>query len=296
MGLEDWLRITARRVNVRRKRLGMPDFLGIGATRAGTTWVARRLAAHPDISMHRKEIHFFDRKLGRTGFARNRVDRLRYAVRFLNLRGWPPRPGRLRGEFTPAYAVLPPATVARIAAWMPAVKLIFMLRDPFERAWSQARFGFPRWRGKPVTDAGRGELRSFLDSERVRSRSDYAACVRTWMRYFDGDQFFFGLYDDIRDRPAGLLRDLHVFLGVTPVMPSPQDLSEVANASSPAPMPEWVRAHLRKTYRFDYGWLEELSGRTLPWGEPSGEVAAPPDPAEAPAAQPTGTRGSTSRE
>ena len=39
------------------------DFLGIGAQRAGTTWVARMLEAHPDICLSEpKELHFFNEK------------------------------------------------------------------------------------------------------------------------------------------------------------------------------------------------------------------------------------------
>jgi hypothetical protein len=40
-----------------------PDFIGIGAQKAGTTWLARNLQAHPEIHMPRKEVHYFDRKI-----------------------------------------------------------------------------------------------------------------------------------------------------------------------------------------------------------------------------------------
>jgi hypothetical protein len=44
------------------KRLTLPDFLGIGAPRAGTTWLDRNLRAHPDLYLpDRKELHYFDR-------------------------------------------------------------------------------------------------------------------------------------------------------------------------------------------------------------------------------------------
>ena len=40
-----------------------PDFIGIGAQKAGTTWLHRNLQAHPQIYMPRKEVHYFDRKI-----------------------------------------------------------------------------------------------------------------------------------------------------------------------------------------------------------------------------------------
>ncbi|MYK01414.1 MAG: hypothetical protein F4037_05610, partial [Gemmatimonadales bacterium] len=79
-----------RPVHKRALSRWMPRFLGIGATRAGTSWVAARLSEHPQIRMDRKEIHFFDRKLGPpapSGSARDGIDRLRYLARFLRARG-----------------------------------------------------------------------------------------------------------------------------------------------------------------------------------------------------------------
>ena len=41
-----------------------PDFLGIGAQKAGTTWLGRNLQAHPEVWMPRvKEVHYFDEKI-----------------------------------------------------------------------------------------------------------------------------------------------------------------------------------------------------------------------------------------
>ena len=242
----------------------MPHFVGIGATRAGTSWVAAHLAAHPDIRMGRKEIHFFDRKLGapgENGAARDRYDRLRYLARFLRA----PAGGTIRGEITPAYAILEPAVIRRVAEWMPHAKLIFMMRDPIERAWSQARSGFPTWRGTPLSDVGRDELVSFFDSDPVRRRSDYASCLRAWMTHFPRDQFFFGFLDEIRDKPDVLLHDLLGFLEVDFAVADSASLTRPVNASDPVPMPEWVRDHLERTYAFDADEVSELIGRPVPW-------------------------------
>lgn len=242
----------------------MPRFLGIGATRAGTSWVAAQLAAHPQIRMGRKEIHFFDRKLGApgaSGSARDRVNQLRYLARFVRARGG----GRIRGEITPAYAVLEPEVVRRVAEWMPDVRLIFMMRDPIERAWSQARNGFPRWRGKPLECVGRDELVSFFDSDPVRRRSDYATCLRAWLEHFPRDHFFFGFLDEVREEPGALIRDLLGFLEAKVVAADAESLEQPVNASAPVPMPDWVRDHLEGEYAFDAEEVSELIGRQVPW-------------------------------
>ena len=268
---------SARRRTLSRR---MPRFLGIGATRAGTSWVAAQLAAHPQIRMDRKEIHFFDRKLrapAPTGSARDRIDRLRYLARFVRARGGAQggtrsggqrgtlRGGRIRGEMTPAYAILEPAVIRRVAEWMPDARLIFMMRDPIERAWSQARNGFPRWRGKPLESVGRDELIAYFDSDPVRRRSDYATCLRAWFEHFPRGQFFFGFLDEIRDRPADLMRDLLGFLEAEVVETDAESLEKPVNASDPLPMPDWVRDHLEREYAFDADEVSELIGRQVPW-------------------------------
>lgn len=242
----------------------MPRFLGIGATRAGTSWVAAQLSSHPQIRMDRKEIHFFDRKLGApaaSGSARDRIDRLRYLARFVRARGG----GRIRGEITPAYAVLEPEVIRRIAEWMPDVRLIFMMRDPIERAWSQARNGFPRWRGKALESVGRDELISYFDSDPVRRRSDYASCLRLWLEHFPPGQFFFGFLEEIREQPEDLIRDLFGFLEAGEMVVDGASLARPVNASAPVPMPDWVRDHLERKYAFDADEVSELIGRQVPW-------------------------------
>ena len=83
-------------------RRWMPHFLGIGATRAGTSWVAAHLASRPDIRMERKEIHFFDRKLRAAGASGSAGHRRRRGCRRLGA-GWrepTPIPGPLRSQRT----------------------------------------------------------------------------------------------------------------------------------------------------------------------------------------------------
>ncbi|MYC86622.1 MAG: glycosyltransferase [Gemmatimonadales bacterium] len=250
----------------------LPRFLGIGATRAGTSWVAAQLSDHPQIRMGRKEIHFFDRKLGApapSGSARDRVDRLRYLARFVRARGGGRQGaggrGRIRGEITPAYAILEPAVIRRVAEWMPDARLIFMMRDPVERAWSQARNGFPGWRGKPLESVSRDELISFFDSDPVRRRSDYAICLRAWFEHFPREHFFFGFLDEIRERPEDLMRDLLGFLEAEVVVADAESLRKPVNAAAPVPMPDWVRDHLEREYAFDADEVSELIGRQVPW-------------------------------
>ena len=143
-----------------------PDFLGIGAQRAGTTWMHRFLRGHPDLWLSPiKELHYFNDPSNKRWF-RNLRTRLaqgpgRWDVSyFLGARDddWYARlfsaaqaSGKLAGEITPSYAVLDNAVLQRIHAINPEVKLIFSMREPIARAWSSWR---NRLKKKPREGAG----------------------------------------------------------------------------------------------------------------------------------------------
>lgn len=239
----------------------MPDFLGIGAMRAGTSWLAENLRRHPRIWIGRKEQHFFDRHLDGGGLGwlhADRVARARYGVRFLPgaLRG------RLTGDLTPRYAILPPEVIARVAAWMPEVKLLMMLRDPIERAWSQARHDVPALTA-PGTPP-KAELFQFFEQPRVRQRGDYLGCLRNWLTAFERRQLWVGFLEEVALDARAVARDALRFLGVEPAG-GVQWVVDPVHAAPPAPMPDAVRRHLEALHD---GWaaeLETLIGRPVPW-------------------------------
>lgn len=114
-----------------------PDFLIVGAQRCGTTSLFRYLAAHPVVvpPLFQKGIHFFDLNYGR-GL---RWYRGQFPVRSIADRRVAGTGHRaVSGEASPYY-VFHPLAVERIARDLPAAKLIVLLRDPVERAFSAHR-------------------------------------------------------------------------------------------------------------------------------------------------------------
>lgn len=108
----------------------LPDFLIIGAQKAGTTWLKEQLRAHSDVFMPEDEIHFFDHQdqfaKGPQWYASHFVDGTDFA---------------LIGEKTPEYLYLPeridvPEGAGRIHDLLPDARLIAVLRDPVTRALS----------------------------------------------------------------------------------------------------------------------------------------------------------------
>jgi|SRR5690242_3518862 len=101
----------------------LPHFLIIGAQRCGTTSLFEYLARHPDVAPpSAKELHFFDSEY-------HKGDAW-YRERFPSLRN-----GFITGEATPYY-IFHPHTPTRVRDWNSKVKLIVLLRNPVDRAYS----------------------------------------------------------------------------------------------------------------------------------------------------------------
>jgi Sulfotransferase family len=208
-----------------------PDFLVIGAQRAGTTWLHRVLSQHPALWLPPvKELHYFDkldiertilspkerRRLGLKRLAsldpwlisfwfRARSDEW-YASLF---RGAQAR-GLIAGEITPAYATLDETVLRRIKRMNDKIKLIFVMRDPVDRAWSAVNNA-----AKKGVDASTVEK----SIERARewgtvARSAYADTIRRLEAVFPASQVHYCFFDDLRDQPEALTSDLLSFLGV----------------------------------------------------------------------------------
>lgn len=110
-----------------------PDFVVVGTQKGGTTSLFRYLVQHPSVLRSRKkEVDFFTDDYGKgtswySDQFPSRIERLRASLRH--------RSRTLTGEATPYY-LFHPLAPARIQAYCPDAKIIMMLRDPVERAYS----------------------------------------------------------------------------------------------------------------------------------------------------------------
>ena len=130
-------------VNERSERAGrppLPNFVIVGAMRSGSTSLYKYLQVHPQVWMPRKEIHFFDRRWDNgLDWYRERFD------------GWSGQPAV--GEATPTYLAETEA-LDRMAATIPDAKLVAILRDPVDRAYSHYWMEHVRGRDdRPFADA-----------------------------------------------------------------------------------------------------------------------------------------------
>jgi hypothetical protein len=183
----------------------MIDFVGIGAQKAGTTWLYEHLRRHPTISFPAgKEVHFWDRH------------------RQLGVDWWLSKfPGSagpvVRGEITPAYAILDRSSIEEIRRLCPRIRLFFSMRNPMARAWSAALSALQ----KAEMEYHEASDRWFLDhfnSQGSRRRGAYLECLDAWLSAFPHDQLHVIWFDDIVAKPREVLQALACHLGVDPNM------------------------------------------------------------------------------
>jgi hypothetical protein len=186
-----------------------PDFLVISPPKTGSTWLAANLRAHPAVFVPKiKEVKYFSCYF-------KWLDLNWYLDQFAG------GAGRVKGEASPSYAILPVEKIRLIRRLMPDVKILFLMRDPVFRAWSHARHNH-RYReanfasGGSYEDIGDARWQENFTHEWPLAAGDYLGQLRRWRSVFPREQFYVGFYEDLARRPEALLREVFAFLGVTP--------------------------------------------------------------------------------
>ncbi len=271
-----------------------PDFLIIGAQKAGTTWLHRNLLIHPQVWMPKeKELHYFDEKIKTKSSIKSKLrgnkaaDQRwrRQARRQLNrykkpvLRdiSWdlryffmPPNDewyaslfkqgrGKITGEATPDYSVLGKKVVAHVHELMPETKIIFLMRNPIERAWSQALMDFDRRKGQSWEDVPDEKFYRYLGGKRSWLLTDYMRTLENWGSFYPEDQIFVGFLEDIHFYPNRLLERLYRFLGVDPSVEY-RVIKRKIHSRAVETMPTRIASHLADSYREDIRRLSERFG------------------------------------
>ena len=250
----------------------LPGIVIAGFQKCGTTALYQILCHHPQIQgavrwdretqpYGPKELHFFDRKAnldkGITWYANH------FAA-----------DGTIPIEATPEY-ILRTETIRWMHSTLPAAKLVLLMRDPVDRAfsawnhWKQMSES-QRWSvPQPEADFAanvRSELHARLrgaDTRGLVSRGFYADQVEALLEYYDRSQIYFGFSHDLRAAHENEIRRIQDFLEVEVL-----DLkASTAHSRKYAvePMTDETRVLLEEIYRPFDERLEDLLKRELPW-------------------------------
>ncbi|MCH2173236.1 sulfotransferase domain-containing protein [Myxococcota bacterium] len=218
--------------------LRMPNFLGIGAQKAGTTWLHQNLQKHPDFYFPPdiKEIRFFD--------ARFYMSLSEYAAYF------EPAGQRLTGDITPGYGALGKRRIRFVRNLMPDLKLVLILRNPVERAWSHAVMDLLDTPGRRAEDVEDWEFYAHFDAPSARRNGIYSAMLDNWLSVFHESSLLLAFFEDIRERPQELLRSVFRHLGATDDVDwTSFPYREQIKPGVAEPIPERFLVHLQALYR-----------------------------------------------
>lgn len=215
-------------------------FLGIGAQKAGTTWLHKLLQKCHVISLpqKQKEVHFWDwhHRKGIEWY----IQQFRYSR----------KTSSYYGEITPCYVVLPEQTIAEISRCFPNLKIVFVARDLIDRAWSamimelrDQTMGLNAGEfadGVVGSDDKNASKRTKLSAAQQRrlqqqsspssqpdsyfmdrlrntthdSRSNYAKHLSNWYKHFPSASILLVNYRDIESDPRNVLLKVVMHIGV----------------------------------------------------------------------------------
>lgn len=178
----------------------MLNFLGIGAQKAGTTWLYEQFSHHPQIAFPLgKEVHFWNQPHDSCAIAD-------YLSRFVSMTA-------VAGEITPAYGMLPLEIIKEIYSQAPQLRLIYLIRNPVDRAWSSALMALQRAE-MTINEASDQWFIDHFRSAGSMKRGDYQSCLQAWRMVFPIEQLLVLRFEQIKAEPELLLNHCFQHLGV----------------------------------------------------------------------------------
>jgi len=227
--------------------------LGVGCQKGGTTWLWYQLRKHHSVNLgFSKEYHVLEawakpekfnlerhkKRLGkalstRNGNTKGNINNLLIKHSFYrdiaNYYGYFQQLSlesdvtRVVGDITPAYCCLPVDFLKETKQHLQAkgfnVKIVFLMREPFERIWSQVRMHRHKAGAQSASaDSGQSEQDAVLSQykcDAVEFRTRYEQTVANYEAVFSPDAIFYSFYENLFTH--GTINRLTDFLGITPL-------------------------------------------------------------------------------
>ncbi len=276
--------------------MNKPGFYGIGAQKAGTTWLHKQLKQHPQVFMPPlKEIHYFNHLYipeHRKWTDKYRENNLNWMVEFQKQRRHTNeelityleecktnklndewylhffslgRDEQIKGEITPAYSLLPEKGIRHMLRLNPDAKFILLLRHPVDRDFSNAKM-ILKAEGGLKGDGGMNDRREkrlleIIEMPEVCSRSDYRTIIERWQNTLPKrENLFIGSYDWIKHRPHDLLKEICKFLEINYRDDYFKQTDKVVFKGSPMNITEKIRDKLFKRHEETIDYVNDNFG------------------------------------
>jgi hypothetical protein len=260
----------------------------VGAQKSGTTWLHHQLEGHPDIFFPNvKEVHYFNTiHNGSFLLSQRKVQRLKKIINekpfalekyFTSLsmnqevdRGikdllskvddrWYKRllfsKKKYSADFTPEYALLPDQGFENIKAVSKNQKILFIMRDPVDRALSAIRY-FIQMKGLDFNVIDDDFISRVSNYDFIESMSRYDNTIRVLRKNFDEDSLKFIFYENLMLNKTLELNKIYDFLGLAPCPNQSDRLNAKLNPSTDLKIPESVVQSLEKKLETVYEFID----------------------------------------
>jgi len=242
------------------------SFIIVGAQKSGTTALWSFLGKHPDIELSlKKETNFFSDERN----WKNGADYGAYRRQFKLLTG-----SKILGEASPSYMPRHEKVASRIFGYNPEIKLIFILKNPSERAYSQYKMHLKSQKDMNYPFEQCLEIAKYPDSTNEMHGIDrelltdfknyldygrYSKQIKTFLSLFERKQMLFLRTEELELEHANTLNKVFAFLGVNPVTVE----QRIVHSNAMSPMSDEARELLRNEYSESIVELESLLGWDL---------------------------------
>jgi len=175
----------------------LPNFLHLGPSKSGSTWLHEVLIGHPEVYLSQaKDLYFFNRYYDRgPGWYRSQF------------RG-AQREQKIIGEVCPDYLASPEAPERIHACLGPDIRLMVTLREPVSRALSSYLYLQKHGEAAPTFRETTKTAPELIEEGR------YATHLRSYLRYFGRESLYIALFDDLEADPQAFLDGVTDWLGI----------------------------------------------------------------------------------
>lgn len=182
----------------------LPNFIIAGTVKSGTSWLHNALfQSFPEeiFLPIKKPIQFFDKNFS--------LGLDRYKKLFNKA-----KPLQIIGEASASYSVLPVEKIEYIKNLIPDLKILFLLRDPIWRDWSDARMELSLFLKKDLSKCSDQEFLEILQSDKIRTNANYPVILKNWVQCFGRDKIYIDYYEKIKSEPSNLIKNIRTFLNL----------------------------------------------------------------------------------
>lgn len=156
----------------------------------------------------------------------------------------------ITGDITPLYYQLLDDKIKHISEILPDLKIIILLRNPIDRAWSKAKMNLCQHKDRKLDAVEKAEFYNHFAKE-YEQLSSYVSLINSWRKYFKSENIYVGYYDKLVREPSALFDEVCNFLNIeADLLPAEHrnKLSARVNKGVDINLPEEYSTHLAKMY------------------------------------------------